>query len=226
VIKDTILKDPDLPSVVRSQVTEHYIHHALISADFPVDLKEDLLRSIGEINNKLDTVTGFLHDIATGNGNDNTNVNLASTRQDIARLIELLPPVGYFESLALSCDDKSFFETLIMTIKNVTLSAQHFFYKLKNKTKDTLKKQLIELKKNYSGNQEEIFRLEARLSNVVDSELRDELSLHRNFEKLNDEKITPYFMSLARQPNSDALLSDIRNKNGVDFRLVKYLFNI
>jgi hypothetical protein len=52
---------------------------------------------------------------------------------------------------------------------------------------------------------------------LVDSELRDELSLHRNFEKLNDEKITPYFMSLARQPNSDALLSDIRNENGVDF---------
>jgi hypothetical protein len=59
--------------------------------------------------------------------------------------------------------------------------------------------------------------LEARLSNVVDGELRDELSLHRNFEKLNDEKITPYFMSLARQPNSDALLSDIRNDNGADF---------
>ncbi len=104
-----------------------------------------------------------------------------------------------------------------MTIKNVTLSAQHFFYKIKNKTKDTLKKQLVELKRSYSQNQEEIFRLEARLSNVVDSELRDELSLHRNFEKLNDEKITPYFMSLARQPSADALLSDIRNDNGADF---------
>jgi hypothetical protein len=52
---------------------------------------------------------------------------------------------------------------------------------------------------------------------VVDSELRDELSLHRNFEKLNDEKITPYFMSLARQSSADALLSDIRNENGADF---------
>jgi exonuclease III len=145
VIRDTILKDPDLPSVVRCQVTEHYIHHALVCADFPFHLKDELLRTIGEINNKLDTVKGYLHDIATGNGNENTNDNLISTRQDIARLIELLPQVGYFESLALSCDDKSFFETLIMTIKNVTLSAQHFFFKIKNKTKDTLKKQLVEL---------------------------------------------------------------------------------
>jgi hypothetical protein len=128
VIRDTILKDPDLPSIVRCQVTEHYIHHALVCADFPFNLKAELLRTIGEINNKLDTVKGYLHDIATGNGNENTNDNLISTRLDIARLIELLPQVGYFESLALSCDDKSFFETLIMTIKNVTLSAQHFFF--------------------------------------------------------------------------------------------------
>ncbi len=52
---------------------------------------------------------------------------------------------------------------------------------------------------------------------MVDSELREELSLHRNFEKLNNEKITPYFMSLARQSCVDALLSDIRNDNGADF---------
>jgi hypothetical protein len=181
VIRDTILKDPDLPSIVRCQVTEHYIHHALVCADFPLNLKVELLRTIGEINNKLDTVKGYLHDIATGNGNENTNENLTTTRLDFERLIELLPRVGYFESLVLTCDDKSFFETLIMTIKNVTLSAQHFFYKIKNKTKDTIKKQLFELKKSYTQNQEEIFRLEARLSNVVDSELREELSLHRNF---------------------------------------------
>ncbi len=41
--------------------------------------------------------------------------------------------------------------------------------------------------------------------------------MNRNFEKLNDEKITPYFMSLAKQSCTDALLSDIRNDNGIDF---------
>jgi hypothetical protein len=71
--------------------------------------------------------------------------------------------------------------------------------------------------KNYLANQEDIFRLEARLSNLVDNELREELNQHRNFEKLNDEKITPYFMSLAKQSCADALLSDIRNDNVTDF---------
>ncbi len=217
VIRDTILKDPDLPSIVRCQVTEHYIHHALINDDFPLQLKLELLATIGEINNKFNMVKGYLHDIATGNVNGDTDVNLTNARREIERLIGLLPQVGYFESLALTCDNKSFFETLIMTVKNVTLSAQHFFYKIKNKTKDTIKKQLSELKRNYLANQEDIIRLEARLSNVVDSELREELSLHRNFEKLNDEIITPYFMSLAKQSCADALLSDIRNENGTDF---------
>jgi hypothetical protein len=41
--------------------------------------------------------------------------------------------------------------------------------------------------------------------------------MNRNFERLNDEKITPYFMSLAKQSCTDALLSDIRNNNGGDF---------
>jgi hypothetical protein len=64
---------------------------------------------------------------------------------------------------------------------------------------------LSALKKSYTDNQEDIFRLEARLSRVVDSDLREELSLHRNFEKLNDEKISPCFMSLAKQPCTDML---------------------
>jgi hypothetical protein len=36
-------------------------------------------------------------------------------------------------------------------------------------------------------------------------------------KKLNDEKITPYFMALAKQSNTVALLSDIRRDDNVDF---------
>jgi V8-like Glu-specific endopeptidase len=86
VIRDTILKDPDLPSIVRCQVTEHYIHHALINDDFPLQLKLELLATIGEINNKFNMVKGYLHDIATGNANGNTDVNLTNARREIERV--------------------------------------------------------------------------------------------------------------------------------------------
>ncbi len=217
IIKDTILKDKDLPFIVRCQVTEHYIHHALICEDFPIEFKHELLNTIGRINQNLAIVRNLLTDIATGNDPVNINEELANTREEIVRLTELLPHIDYLDSLALTCDNKAFLETLVMSIKNATLSTQHFFYKIKSKTKDTIKKQLTLLKQNYVGNQGDIFRLEARLSRIVDSELRDEISMNRNFERLNDEKITPYFMSLAKQLSTDALLSDIRNDNGVDF---------
>ncbi len=51
----------------------------------------------------------------------------------------------------------------------------------------------------------------------MESELKEELALVRNFEKLNDEKITPYFMALAKQSTPDAVLSDIRDNDGRDF---------
>ncbi len=146
VVKDTILKDKDLPYVVRSQVVEHYIHHAQICDDFPLEFKLELLGIIGTINNTLTTVRNLLLDIATGNDGAETVGELDNARLEIERLIGLLPHLDYLESLALTCDNKSFFETLVMSVKNVTLSSQNFFYKIKNKTKDTIKKQLTNAK--------------------------------------------------------------------------------
>jgi hypothetical protein len=114
--------------VVRSQVVEHYIHHAQINDDFPLEFKLELLGIIGTINNTLSTVRNLLLDIATGNDGEETVGDLENARFEIERLIGLLPHLDYLESLALTCDNKSFFETLVMSIKNVTLSSQNFFY--------------------------------------------------------------------------------------------------
>jgi hypothetical protein len=167
VIKDTILKDKDLPYIVRCQVAEHYIHHALICDDFPLDFRTELLGTIGLINQNLDSVRNLLTDIATGNDRADTAEELENKRTEIERLLGLLPHGDYLESLALTCDNKSFLETLVMSFKNVTLSTQHFFYKIKSKTNENIKKQLKTLKQNYILNQGDIFRLEARLSRIV-----------------------------------------------------------
>jgi hypothetical protein len=80
VIKDTIVKDIDLPYAVKCQVTEHYIHHAIICDDFPLDFKLELLGTIGRINNNLGVVRSLLTDIATGNDQDGTVQVLNRTR--------------------------------------------------------------------------------------------------------------------------------------------------
>ncbi len=130
-IRDTILGDVDLYSRVKCQVIEHYLQHANISEEFTADNQRELLLTVGQIVSKLDEIRRALTDIALGLNDENDNDLVTRLRNDTTQLFENIPRVDYFKSLALTCDDKSFFETLLMTIKNTTLSEQQFFYKLK-----------------------------------------------------------------------------------------------
>jgi hypothetical protein len=182
-----------------------------------METKLQFLQIVGSIVAKHNNIRKLSVEIASGEANEVAHAAINALRDEVVQLLEGLPRIDYFESLDLTCDDKSFFETLIMSVKNTTLSVQHNDYKIKSIAKDTLKKRIKHLKQNFVPNQDEIFALEGRLSNIVDTELREELSLLKNFERLNDEKITPYFMALAKQLASDALLSDIRNTDGTEF---------
>jgi hypothetical protein len=57
-------------------------------------------------------------------------------------------------------------------------------------------------KKNYEENQQEINRLEKELNAQIEQDLKIALEKYKNFERLNHEKITPYFMKLVRQDSS------------------------
>ncbi len=42
-------------------------------------------------------------------------------------------------------------------------------------------------------------RVERELNQIVNDDMREEVMRMRNFEQLNNEKITPYFLSLAKK---------------------------
>jgi len=48
---------------------------------------------------------------------------------------------------------------------------------------------------------------------IIDLELKEELSSIKNFERLNDEKITPYFLKLAKTPETSESLTSIKDEN-------------
>jgi hypothetical protein len=73
------------------------------------------------------------------------------------------------------------------------------------------------LKENYNGNCNLIFEKEQQLSNIVEIELKEELSLVKKFERLNDEKITPYFLQLAKTPVKSDSLDALCKENGSPF---------
>jgi hypothetical protein len=137
-IKDTILGDEDLYNRIKCQVIEHYLQHAQTGEVFTIEIRQDLLLTIGQIVSKHEDIRKVLTDTALGLNNDNDHETVHRLREDITRLFENLPRLDYFESLVLTCDDKSFFETLLMTVKNTALSVQNSFYKIKAMSKEKL----------------------------------------------------------------------------------------
>ena len=69
------------------------------------------------------------------------------------------------------------------------------------------------MKQDYSTNEDLIFDYESRLTTIIDLELKEELSSIKNFERLNDEKITPYFLKLAKSPETSESLTSIKDEN-------------
>ena len=75
------------------------------------------------------------------------------------------------------------------------------------------------LKKGNQGNVNcnQILAEERILSNLVEMELKRDLENYRKFETLNDEKITPYFMSLVKNSSKGDSPTQIKQENGIEF---------
>jgi hypothetical protein len=111
-----------------------------------------------------------------------------------------------FETIPLSCDPDTFLETLLINIKNETISHQSYMRKAKLKKLKDLENQIISLKKTPVNNTDEILRKEKELNLLRDFEMRSELERFRHFDILNNEKMSPRFIALTKiKANSDPL---------------------
>jgi Reverse transcriptase (RNA-dependent DNA polymerase) len=72
-----------------------------------------------------------------------------------------------------------------------------------------LRERIEQLKKNNLDNLNEIFRQERILDQLIEEELRVELSKYKNFERLNQEKITPHFLNMAKLDSSQNVSLEI-----------------
>jgi hypothetical protein len=110
-----------------------------------------------------------------------------------------------------------FMETLVNNIRNETISHQIFIKKSTLKSIEKIVNSLKTLKNDYTVNQEKIFELESALNTINDRILKKKLESCSNFEILNNEKITPHFVNLAKGFQSEASLEDIVDNNGNRF---------
>ncbi len=134
--------------------------------------------------------------------------------------------LDFFEGLALECSDVVFFETLAIILKNTTLSFQSSFYKTKNIQKNQIPTEFKNLKENYIQNSNLIFEKERQLSDIISLEFKEELTLIKNFERLNDERITPYFLRLAKTSSNSDSLESIRKEEWLALNRLKIFLGI
>jgi hypothetical protein len=108
-------------------------------------------------------------------------------------------------------------ECLINGIKNETISYQTFIKKNTNKNRSALLKKIDALKSEGVNFDNRLLELESLLNKQLDLELRAEIENLSSYEYLNDEKITPYFVSLAKNNKATASTDTICDDNGNAF---------
>ncbi len=122
----------------------------------------------------------------------------------------LLQEGGFSDNITVD----SFLETLINNIRNNCIGYQIFLGKTVKNSTGSISKSLTELKMEYLRNQSQIDALQRKLNDIIDNSLRCKLEATSNFEILNNERITPHFLNLAKGSKSEASLSDLRDDNG------------
>jgi exonuclease III len=218
LVCDSILNNKIVELVVELTVKENYLNNA--DPDTIPRYTVNTLRSeIGRIHNRLASATNLeLSAIKNNNLNNVTKNEIEELIKNAIDISETIPDLSYFENLPLGVPPDIFFEGLILSVKNEILSKQSTIYKIKNFRKKILRDRIWQLKQNYNQNFAEISRQENILNSLVEEELREKLSKYKVFERINQEKITPYFMNLVKNDSkSDCKINTIRDDTGTPF---------
>jgi Reverse transcriptase (RNA-dependent DNA polymerase) len=214
VIKNQIISNPSIKFLMKCVVFEAHLTHSDPAA-VPAYVKNELLEKIGMVMYKLETKSKLELDHEMFDRDNREIISELST--EVETDLELLPDLEFFQGLPKSCDDDIFFEALITKVKTCVLGAQQKIYNVINAKKVRLTKRLNQLKTDYLSNKNEIFRVEQELANHLEKLLRDEVENMGIFTRLNNEKITPYFVNLAKQISGSDSTDIIADGTGTTF---------
>jgi hypothetical protein len=158
----------------------------------------------------------YFHDGYRSEEEENTRAALFGSIHELLDSfpIELVQRGGFKDDLA----DDIFLETLINNIRNECVSYQIFLSKTVTASTKKITDLLKNLKLAYEANEAEITSLEKKLDEIIDNQLRNRLEATKNFEILQNEKITPFFLNLAKGNKAEASLMDLLDDEGNPFR--------
>jgi hypothetical protein len=217
-ISHKILCDPDLDLVVGLAVADTYL--ASTSVLTP-NVKNALSISIGSAMDALRKSGPSDFHLTPGDRSEADSIQRAGVIAGIRETLENFPlnqlQTGPLTSINDVNPDDNFMEGLINNVRNHVISHQTFALKESKKNRSNLVKRLKILHLDPANNLDEINELETFLNSSIDAELRHELDKLSGFEVVNSEKITPYFLRLAKGSKVEAKMADIKDHNGQPF---------
>jgi len=136
--------------------------------------------------------------------------------QTNSRIWEDVITYDNLQLLPRKVDDDVFFEKLIEYTNRAAFRLQKIEREAENIEKRKLIGELLQLKKNFTEKFEEICEIETRLSLIEEKINQDKVENYLKFDLLNNEKITPHFLRIAKMINSVSL-EKIGKPNGERF---------
>ncbi len=220
-VKDNYIMGEEFKTGVHIAVVECYVIHAVLDQYFTEAHKTEILARIG-------TVLGFLTEIQELKAREVNEgasrlitLRIEGLRAEIRECLEQLPDFEALNTLPLAPTPDIFLETLILCVKDNALKEQQRLIQISTARKNELIGRFKNLKFDNRPNFLLIQRTENELSQVIESELRSELENFKRFETLNEEKITPHFMSMVKGSFKSEKPTLIRDDNGTVFKSIE-----
>jgi hypothetical protein len=202
-IFESTLRDPDLDIVIWYTVLETYLLHFNVDPDLTAEL-ETTLSNCG-------TVRQLLRDAGPDKSyyyNELTAEKLQIRINNLACINSIMDMLDLtlVHNFQLSISEDLFMEVLLNNLRNEITSYQAFIEKFKNQEFQSLLEQL-----KATTDPEKADRLEFKLTQL-------HKLLHSNiYDVINNEKMTPQFLKLAKISTNAGTLSELKDDTGTAF---------
>jgi hypothetical protein len=192
-ISRDLIKDPDIELHVSLAVADTYFKHSnALDEQEATRLTTEVGTAKRDIR-RAGPDKKYFHDGYRSEEEENARAALLG---NIHELLDSFPintvQRGVFKD---GLKDDIFLETLINNIRNECVSYQIFLSKTVSNSTGYIIEPLKKRKANYVENESKIIPLEKRLDEIIDNKLRNQLEATNNFEILQNEKITPFFLT-------------------------------
>ncbi len=216
-VSKKILKDSETELVVGLSVADVYL---IYSTSLTEPELANLHTGIGQAWRDLRQAGPGNNYVVPGDRSEHDELVRDGLLASVREFLEFFPFQRVRDG-GLNVGDDIFMEVLINAVRNETISYQQFVQKNCNKQKTLLINRIKELKRTNLPGSDSIIEAERTLNRQLDIEMRAEIENLSSFEYLNDEKITPYFVSLAKCNTATATTDSICDAHGTPFQSSK-----